>query len=185
LIFQTNLQIYKHIYCHWINRHRKSLCKVLFKSKTKSEAGSNENQFHTLSGSELPVNQSCKDRVLKQIYKRAGLSRPVLCQSWRYTGLPDFYRYMILKLWKCTKGTKNVLNGHKISQMFVKCYEWCIHISTFSNLKPSKIYPNWDFWFEKKPSGNPGGIAIDSRWPGWSSFVPMSDCLLLVCMGRF
>jgi hypothetical protein len=20
---------------------------------------------------------------------------------------------------------------------------------------PSKIYPNWDFWFEKKPSGDP------------------------------
>jgi hypothetical protein len=20
----------------------------------------------------------------------------------------------------------------------------------------SKIYPNWDFWFENKPSGNPG-----------------------------
>jgi hypothetical protein len=23
-------------------------------------------------------------------------------------------------------------------------------------LKLSKIYPDWDFWFEKKPSGNPG-----------------------------
>jgi hypothetical protein len=22
--------------------------------------------------------------------------------------------------------------------------------------RPSKIYPNWDFWFENKPSGNPG-----------------------------
>jgi hypothetical protein len=21
--------------------------------------------------------------------------------------------------------------------------------------RPSKIYPNWDFWFENKPSGNP------------------------------
>jgi hypothetical protein len=20
--------------------------------------------------------------------------------------------------------------------------------------RPSKIYPNWDFWFENKPSGN-------------------------------
>jgi hypothetical protein len=25
---------------------------------------------------------------------------------------------------------------------------------TFSILKPSKIYPNWDFWFENIPSGN-------------------------------
>jgi hypothetical protein len=28
-------------------------------------------------------------------------------------------------------------------------------VSTFSNLKPSQIFPNWDFWFESKPSGNP------------------------------
>jgi hypothetical protein len=21
--------------------------------------------------------------------------------------------------------------------------------------RPYKIYPNWDFWFENKPSGNP------------------------------
>jgi hypothetical protein len=25
----------------------------------------------------------------------------------------------------------------------------------FSVARPSKIYPNWDFWFENKPSGNP------------------------------
>jgi hypothetical protein len=25
----------------------------------------------------------------------------------------------------------------------------------FSLARPSKIYPNWDFWFENKPSGNP------------------------------
>jgi hypothetical protein len=24
---------------------------------------------------------------------------------------------------------------------------------------PSKFYPNWDFWFEVKPSGNPGHQA--------------------------
>jgi hypothetical protein len=28
-------------------------------------------------------------------------------------------------------------------------------MQTFSNLRPSKIYPNWYFWFENKPSGNP------------------------------
>jgi hypothetical protein len=26
----------------------------------------------------------------------------------------------------------------------------------FSIPRFSKIYPNWDFWYEKKPSGNPG-----------------------------
>jgi hypothetical protein len=30
------------------------------------------------------------------------------------------------------------------------------YINIFSNLGPYKIYPKWDFWFEKKPSGNPG-----------------------------
>jgi hypothetical protein len=39
-------------------------------------------------------------------------------------------------------------------------------LSTFYNLRPSKIYPNWDFWFENKTSGNPdwqwqrGAVAI-------------------------
>jgi hypothetical protein len=28
-------------------------------------------------------------------------------------------------------------------------------MSTFSNLRRSKIYPNWCFWFENKPSGDP------------------------------
>jgi hypothetical protein len=25
----------------------------------------------------------------------------------------------------------------------------------YTNLRPSKIYRNWDFWFENIPSGNP------------------------------
>jgi hypothetical protein len=29
------------------------------------------------------------------------------------------------------------------------------YINIISNLRPSKIEPDWDFWFEKKPSGNP------------------------------
>jgi hypothetical protein len=40
--------------------------------------------------------------------------------------------------------------------MPVKYSKWPLNTSTLSNLGPSKIYPNWDFWFEKKPSGNPG-----------------------------
>jgi hypothetical protein len=56
---------------------------------------------------------------------------------------------------KCTKLTQNVLNGHKISQMSIKYSKWPQTISTFSNLRPSQIYPNRDFWFENKPSGNP------------------------------
>jgi hypothetical protein len=29
-------------------------------------------------------------------------------------------------------------------------------MTTFSVLRHSKFYPNRDFWFENKPSGNPG-----------------------------
>jgi hypothetical protein len=38
-------------------------------------------------------------------------------------------------------------------------------MSTFSNLRPSRIYPNWEIWFENKPSGNPGVV----RFPGLGS----------------
>jgi hypothetical protein len=40
--------------------------------------------------------------------------------------------------------------------MSVKYSRWPWNIFTFSNLRPSKIYPHWDFSFENKPSGNPG-----------------------------
>jgi hypothetical protein len=48
---------------------------------------------------------------------------------------------MVIKFPKCPL---NILNGHTIP------------ISTFFNIRPSKIYPNLDFWFENKPFGNPG-----------------------------
>jgi hypothetical protein len=35
-----------------------------------------------------------------------------------------------------------------------KYSEWSYNITTFSIPRPSKLYPNWDFWFENKPSGN-------------------------------
>jgi hypothetical protein len=47
-------------------------------------------------------------------------------------------------------------NGHKLYQMAVKYSKWSKYILTFSIPRPSKIYPNWVFWFENKPSGNPG-----------------------------
>jgi hypothetical protein len=36
------------------------------------------------------------------------------------------------------------------------------NIPTFSIPRSSKIYPNWDFWFENMPSGNPGSRQISS-----------------------
>jgi hypothetical protein len=43
------------------------------------------------------------------------------------------------------------------------------NISTFSNVRPSKIYPNWDFWFEKKPYGNPGPTDENETNLAWQS----------------
>jgi hypothetical protein len=56
---------------------------------------------------------------------------------------------------KCTKSTRNAQNGNDISQMSVEYSKRTQNISTFSNLRPSKIYPNCTFWFENKPSGKP------------------------------
>jgi hypothetical protein len=48
---------------------------------------------------------------------------------------------------KITKLTENVPNGHK-------------NVPTSSVARSSKIHPNWDFWFENKPSGNPVRLAF-------------------------
>jgi hypothetical protein len=40
---------------------------------------------------------------------------------------------------------------------YPKCPSNIPNTSTFSNLRPTKIFPNSDFCFENKPSGNPGG----------------------------
>jgi hypothetical protein len=47
--------------------------------------------------------------------------------------------------------------GHKIYQirMAVKLSKQPKTIPTFSITKPFKFYPNFDFWFKNKPSGNP------------------------------
>jgi hypothetical protein len=51
---------------------------------------------------------------------------------------------------KCTKWSFNIQNVCKVFQMAIK-----------SNLKPSKIYPNWDFGFENNPSGDPGVRSLE------------------------
>jgi hypothetical protein len=65
-------------------------------------------------------------------------------------------RFVLVHYTKTIKNcTKRQQNGHKIFQMPVKNSQWPQNISTFSNLRSSKIYPNWYFGFENKPSGNP------------------------------
>jgi hypothetical protein len=47
-------------------------------------------------------------------------------------------------------------DGCEIFQMTIKC-------TNILNSKASKIYPNWEFWFENKPSGNPGTRQSSAR----------------------
>jgi hypothetical protein len=70
----------------------------------------------------------------------------------REPGLPDFSWSKIPKrgkfypiTTKCTKCPLNISNGHKINK-YVKIF----HSKTLQNL------PKLGFWFENKPSGNPG-----------------------------
>jgi hypothetical protein len=46
----------------------------------------------------------------------------------------------------------------KYPKMSLKYSKWPYNVSKLSNLRPSKIYPN--FWVENKSSGNP---AVESK----------------------
>jgi hypothetical protein len=71
---------------------------------------------------------------------------------------------------------KNLPNDLKLYQTAIKYSTWSLNSTTFSIPRPSKIYPNWYFWFLKKPSGNPAyvlftvpseirvGLKILMRW---------------------
>jgi hypothetical protein len=80
------------------------------------------------------------------------------------TGLADFFqqgcqiflgpkyqngeKYTRLPQNTYTKWPWNISNARKTDQMVIK-YTKIFHSKTL------KIYSNWDFWFENKPSGNP------------------------------
>jgi hypothetical protein len=64
--------------------------------------------------------------------------------------VPDEYKMYQMNT-KCTKWAQNIPNRHKIFQMAIK-YINIFQTKALQNL----IYPNWDFRFENKPSGNPG-----------------------------
>jgi hypothetical protein len=59
-----------------------------------------------------------------------------------------------------TKTGKNIPNNHKMATKYTKWLQnkpngHKIYIRTSSIARPSKIYPNCDFWFDNTPSGNP------------------------------
>jgi hypothetical protein len=66
--------------------------------------------------------------------------------------LPDFSGYNIPKR---GENIPNYQHGHKIFQGTVKHSKCPENIPTFLPIpRPSNIYPNWDFWYEKIPPGN-------------------------------
>jgi hypothetical protein len=57
---------------------------------------------------------------------------------------------------------ENIPDDHKIFQRSIKipnCRkidQMAINCTSIFNWKSLQNYPNWEFWFEKIPSGNPG-----------------------------
>jgi hypothetical protein len=76
--------------------------------------------------------------------------------------LAGFARFFVIQYTKAGKIYKLITklqNAHKIYPMVAEYYKWQEYITAFSIPRSCKIYPNWDFWSEKKPSGNP------ALWP--------------------
>jgi hypothetical protein len=67
---------------------------------------------------------------------------------------------------KYNKLPYNIQKGSKIDQMALK-------LPTSFTARHSKIFPNWNFWFQNIPSGNPGGMtrhhSSSSVWPEFCS----------------
>jgi hypothetical protein len=70
-------------------------------------------------------------------------------------GLPDFSWHNIPKRGKIYQITTKLPNFLQIAQMSITYSKWSYNIQSFSILRPSKIYPNWYFWFENLSSGKP------------------------------
>jgi hypothetical protein len=67
--------------------------------------------------------------------------------------------------------TTTLPNGHKIYQMTVKYYKWRYLILAFFILRSYEIYPNWDFGFENKPSGNPDASGKEAATWGHRGLI--------------
>jgi predicted secreted protein len=66
--------------------------------------------------------------------------------------LPDFSKYDIPKQGKIYQNYQTTITHAK----------WPKNIQIFSIPRPSKIYLNWDFWFENIPSGNPDTYILNA-----------------------
>jgi hypothetical protein len=60
-------------------------------------------------------------------------------------------------------GNIHIINDNTMYQIYhlaAKLDKVAIKIPTSAVERPSKIYPNYDFWFENMPSGNPGPATL-------------------------
>jgi hypothetical protein len=80
-----------------------------------------------------------------------------------------FFLAQYTKTVKIYQITTILPKGHKIHQMVVKYSK--ISSNIFSILRPSKIYPNWDFFVWKYPIWQPGRNGDWSRDGFGSSFI--------------
>jgi hypothetical protein len=70
-------------------------------------------------------------------------------------GLPDFSWYNLPKRGKIYQTTTQYTKMSIIYQMAVKLTKCPKNTPTSFIARPSKMYPNWNFWSENKPSGDP------------------------------
>jgi hypothetical protein len=69
-----------------------------------------------------------------------------LCRYIHITRVARFFDKIYQSGGKYTQLQQNyVPNDHKIYQMATTYSKWALNIPTISFLRPSKIYPNWDF----------------------------------------
>jgi hypothetical protein len=79
---------------------------------------------------------------------------------------------------KCRKSTQNVRKRHKISQMSVNYSKWPLNTYTFSHLRPSKIYSNWDFLVWKRTIWQPWSHQIRIRSHGKKRSCCRKSCIV-------
>jgi hypothetical protein len=84
-----------------------------------------------------------------------------------WAGLPDFSWSKHTKMGKKYQMTTNYTKRPYIIPNGLKLFKMVIKYTNIFILRPSKIYPNRDFWFETKPSGNPR-----FEWPVWKLWKP-------------
>jgi hypothetical protein len=80
--------------------------------------------------------------------------------------------------------TTTLPNGHKIYHMAVNYSNHQIYRHYPFYVRPSNIYPNWDFWFENKPSGNPGQTDHFFLFKGSFSFSQSEKWLFSIKMEK-